>query len=214
MYLHPEINLAPKSKTVLDLPEDLLKNRMVLLCLTGSLAWDYAFTVLDLAAQMNLRELRKVSRSIRQLKEEYDAVLLHNLNRSNIDSLTSLGLYFEKVCRKSLSELATALHGEKEISECRDDYRYLVVAVQMAMTVIDAMRLYAADFNSFLHSQGVHGKSVEIAQLGKLAILLPQYAGDAYNPQSPSRKEAAKILYNELKLYEHNGIEPDRADNA
>lgn len=214
MYLQPEINLAPKEKTVLDLPTDLVKNRMVLLCLIGSLAWDYAFTVLDLAAQMNLRELRKVSRSIRQLKEDYDAVLKHGLNRSNIDSLTSLGLQFEKVCRKSLSGLAASLHNEKEISECRDDYRYLVVAVQMAMTVIDAMRLYAADFDAFLRSQGVHGKSVEIAQLGKLAILLPQYAGDAYNPQSPSRKQTAEILFNELKLYEHNGIDTDRANDA
>lgn len=214
MYALPEINLIPKEKTVLDLPEDLMKNRMVLLCLIGALAWDYAFTVLDLAAQMKLRELSKASRAIRQLKEEYKTVLLCKLSHKDIDALTSLGLQFESVCGEHLSKLSLSLQNEKEIRECREDYRYLVVAVQMAMTVIDAMRLYAADFDAFLYSQGVHGKSVELAQIGKAAIILPQYAGDAYNPQSPSRKLTAKILYNELKLYEHNGIESDRANDA
>ena len=213
MYLFPEINLIPKEKTVLDLPEETVKNRMVLLCLAGSLAWDYAFTVLDLAAQMKLSELRKLSRTIRQLKDQYDIVLQHGLNRANIESLTQLGLQYENVCQKSFSKLAESLHKEKEIKVCRADYRYLVVAVQMAMAILDAIKMFAANFDSYLRSQGVNGKTVEIAQLSKLAELLPLFAGDAYNPASPSRKKTAEILFNELKLYEINGINTNTTDS-
>lgn len=82
-------------------------------------------------------------------------------------------------------------------------------AVQMAMTVIDAMRLYAARCDRWVGSFGVRGRHSMLHDFfPRLAMLLPEFAGDCYDPASPSRKATAAILEKELsniELYDDYG---------
>lgn len=213
MYALSEVNLIQRPTfDDADAPKPLLKSKTVLLLVIGELAWDYTGTVIDLAAQMKIKETRRVSRSIAEVRRDYDRFLFRSLDSAEQKRLRELAMQYEEVCQNHLTKLSYSLSNEESIRQCRESQRYLVVAVQMAMTVIDAMRLYVDDFDNFLHSHGLRGGSMSMGQFEKLFALVPLYAGDAYMPNLPSRKLTAKILFNELKQYEHNGTEPDGAD--
>lgn len=206
MYTLPEVNLFPtRRKTTLDLPQTTLARMAVRLNLLGALAWDYADSVICMAAQMNLRPTIKVSRAIRELKTDYDRFRSQDIDSATVNAEWTLAQKFEEFCADHILRLSTALGNEREIYPLLDDYRLLVIGVQMAMTVLDAMKLYAADCDAWIRQHGVSGRSILVPQFSRLAVLLPQYAADAYNPASPARQLTAKILYNELKQIELYG---------
>lgn len=201
--ISPEFDLMPKPAMVDDLPEDERAARVVKLGMLSSLAWDYIDTVLGISSKMRIEYLREVSRVIREIKREYDQSRSRVLYAESILKETELGLLFEDINKGAFSKLCQGLKTETgRIRDLDDDKSMLVCAVQMAMTLIDAVKLYAADFDRWMESHGVRGMTAMPPHLTLLAILLPQFAGDCYDARSQSRRITARVLFNEIRAIE------------
>lgn len=209
----PPLNLsllpAGAHKSAEDLPENDRARMVVKICLLSELAWNYTDTVLDIVSQMGLQSTKALSRNVRELKREYEQFLNPILSGKDMAHARRLSDLFEDLNAKAFSRLCQGLRAEmgRKVVLLKE-YEYLVVAVQMVMTVIDAMRLYDADCRRWMESQGVLDHTVIPSHISRLAVLMPQYAGDCYDPKSEARRITAGILYNDIKaieLYDEKG---------
>lgn len=197
-----------RKKSLNDVPQNELAYMGVKLYIIGSLVWDYTESVLDLAAQMKMPgALKKLSRTIREVHRDYDKRRSYDLDAEHIEKERELAELFEDVNRKELTKLGRGLIKEiREETNLNDEYVYLVEGVQMAMTVLDTLVLYAAQCDTFIrkyYPRAPH--SILPDHFKKLAILLPEYAGDCYNRHSKIRAQIARVLLdsiNGIELYE------------
>lgn len=200
--------LPAREATLDDVPQQALARKGVKLSMLGTLATDYANTVLDIAGQMRISRTKRLSRCVRALISEYETFRRTYLDAAHIEAEQRLSVLFEDLNRRAFSHLCNGLKAETT-GRLRPDYAMLVQAVQMAMTVIDAMRLYAARCDRWVGSFGVRGRHSMLHDFfPRLAMLLPEFAGDCYDPASPSRKATAAILEKELsniELYDDYG---------
>ena len=209
--LFPPKDLIPRKKTLKDLPQREFLIRGCKIFMIGRLAWDYTSTVLEVAATLNLPdETKKIARSIRELKMDYDRRHARSLTDAEISEESDLALKFEDFCQRHFDKLSLGLGNDKFVAGVKRDHKILIKAVQMALTVIDALKIYSAKYDSWIRDQGVHtGVNPTIpTHFIKLSKLLPLYAGDCYNPDSEARRITARILYNELEhieLYDDKG---------
>lgn len=195
-------------KSLDDVPQEELACMGVKMYIVGSLVWDYTDSVLDLAAQMKMGgALKKLSRAIREVHRDYDKKRSYDLDAEHVEKERELAELFEDINRKDFSELSKGLIKEiREGTNLNDEYVYLVEGVQMAMTVLDTLVLYAAQCDTLIrkyYPQAPH--SILPDHFKKLAILLPEYAGDCYNRHSKTRARMARTLLdriNEIELYE------------
>lgn len=204
----PRLNIAPKPKTPYDLDENYVTRMMIKMYALGQLAWDYADTCIDISTQMRVREVKKVSRAIRQLKTEYDAFSGKALSMFDKNKLTEIGELFERANGECFSRLCNGLRLEIGRLKLNEDYIYLVQAAQMAMTIVDTMKLYDKHCADWLTNQGCPTSSIVADHFNRLALLVPQFAGDAYNKDSEARMITSKILYKELlniEIYDRDG---------
>lgn len=194
-------------KSLDDVPQDELAYMGVKLYIIGSLVWDYTDSVLDLAAQMKIPGApKKLSRAIREVQRDYNRIRSYDLDAEHVEKERELAELFEDINRKEFSELCKGLVKEiREETNLNDDYVYLVEGVQMAMTVLDTLVLYAAQCDTFIRKYYPRmPHSILPDHFKKLAILLPEYAGDCYNQHSKTRARIARALLdriNEIELY-------------
>lgn len=201
-------NLIPKRKTLDDVPQNELAHMTAKLYLVGALVWDYTDTVLDIAAQMRLGgAAKKLSRAIREIHKDYDRMRSFDLDSEDIRHEWSLAELFEDINRKHFSQLCTGLITEIRHSlNLNGDYELLVESVQIAMTVLDALNLYAEQCDKFISKYyPCAPHSILPDHFRKLAILLPQYAGDCYSQTPKARYVTARILLNEINRIELYG---------
>lgn len=191
--------VSQRPKEAADLPQKPLARMAVIIFMLGSLAWDYADTCCNIAASMKIDPLKKLSRAVRQLRREYDSFRSPLMRGESIAEESRLALMFEEICEEHFVRLNYGVDSEKKISRLNTDHKMLVNAVQMAMTVLDTMKLYAAECDKWIRSQGFDGHSILADHFVRLAILLPQFAGDCYNPASEARRLTARILLKEIK---------------
>lgn len=197
-----------RRKTKEDLPHDILARMVAKSCILGALAWDYTDTVLNIAARMRIGKTKPLSRAVKKLHDEWRWFRHGVIDAGHLDKETELAMLFEDINTKAFSRLCQGLRLEiGRDTQLSEDFTMLVCAVQMAMTVIDTLKLYDARCGQWMESQGVPGLTVIPHHYGRLALLLPEFAGDCYNPKSEARRITAKILYNEImrvELYEDN----------
>ncbi len=179
-----------------------MTHRLVRLTVLGALVWDYTGTVLELAAQVRPPDTKAVSREIHGLRLGYDRSRSRFFDDDLSRTLVALSLQFEEVCRQVLADLNKELPGEPEFSGLAPEMRYLVQGTQVAMTVLDALMMYAAECDRWMTSLDVKGYTMLSDEFRRLAGLLPRYAAGCYNPASPARRKAAGLLLDELRLTE------------
>ena len=205
----PPITSMLEEKTIDDLSIDTRVRMVIKIGLLGTLAWDYTETVLDIARQMKIKDMVKVSRAIQQVKREHDIFRRKSIKDDDSEFLGGLTDLFEQINQKAFTRLCGGLDVEiGKMADLNAEYVYLVKAVQMVMTVLDAMKLYDADCRAWIVSEGVKDHTFIPHHFDQLARLIPLYAGDCYDPKSASRKITARILYNEVKnieLYDGKG---------
>ena len=205
-----------KPKTLDDVPAEPLSRMGVKMYIIGALVWDYADTVLNIAAQMRISATKKVSRAIRQLRLDYDRLRQLDLDGKHIRREWELAELFESISQQHITKLCNGLLAEiRRDHNLNKEYETLVEAVQIAMTLLDTLRLYAAQCDAFIrkyYPQAPH--SILPDHFMKLAMLLPQYAGDCYDEHSQSRKLTAKILLNEINQIEINGRNESDAQDS
>lgn len=187
----------PKRRTLADIPERICLGWAIRLFGLGSLAWDYADTVLDCAIIMRKPETKKLVRAVRNIKTEYDRFRARSINESYIKRETQIGLDFEEIFQEHLEKLHYGLKNELARYTLEADSAALVEAVQQCLTLIDAMKLFAADCNRQIDEDGTH--SILPHHFEALARLIAEFAGDAYDRNSETRRITAKVIYNELK---------------
>lgn len=195
---HPVV----KSRSILDIPRSLLGPYIVRLYMFASLVWDYVDTVLETAALMRVSSTKALSRSVRDLRKSYEQMRSSNLDDAHVKCEYQLALYFEEICRNHLAKLTNGIKADKDIGALAKDWKMLVIAVMQAVTLLDALFLYAEDVDAFIQSYGVMGKSALTSHFKSLKILLPQFAGDAYKPDIWACSLTSKILRNELRALE------------
>lgn len=207
----PPITSMLEEKTIDDLSIDTRVRMVIKISLLGTLAWDYTDTVLEIASQMKIKDTVKVSRAIKEVKREHDIFRSKSLKEDDSEFLGGLTELFEQINQKAFSRLCSGLDVEiGKIANLNAESVYLVKAVQMVMTVLDAMRLYDADCRAWIVSEGVKDHTFIPHHFDRLARLIPLYAGDCYDPKSESRRITARILYNETKLIELYGDDGKR----
>ncbi len=198
---------TPHKKTSADISDQKKLARMaVKIYLLGSLAWDYADTVCNIAASMRLSQTKKVSRAIRELKHDYDRFRSRSLSNADVDKETELGLLFESLCQNHFNKLVYGLSVDA-VPDLNEDYKMLIKAVYMALTIIDTMILFAKECDDWIQSQGVNAHSILADHFHRLSSLLPLFAGDCYG-KSDSRELTSRILLKEIKrieIYDDNG---------
>lgn len=200
-------DLRPKAKSFYDIPKDILSKKAVKMYIIGALVWDYAETVIDIAAQMKLGgETKRLSRAIRVLQRDYKQIRAAHLDNNSLKREWELAELFESLNSDEFKRLCHGLCAEiHRDTELNRDYAGLVEAVQMALTLLDTLFLYAAQCDSYIleyYPQAPH--SILPDHFRKLRILLPEFAGDCYDNNSQTRSLTAKILLNkinEIELY-------------
>ena len=202
--------LSPaKPKSLSDIPQRPLAAMAVKLYLLGALAWDYTDTVVDIAVQMRCDRTKPLCRAIRELRRRYDRFRQSSLDSSDIAREKELGELFEKLQRKHIDKLCYGLRNEISQYGLDADSVYLVQAVQMAMTVIGGMKLYAAECDEWIRKQGVADRHSMLSDYFiALETLLPEFAGDCYDRHSESRRITAAIICNGIRhidIYDDDG---------
>lgn len=208
----PAIDLLPTppaKQSVESLPANTRARMVVKTCMLCELAWDYTGTVLDIAAQMKLQPLKAASRLIKELRRNYERFLSPVLSSKDLAFARGLSELFEDVNNRTFSRLCNGLRTEMGRSlVIEKESEYMILAVQMVMTVIDAMKLYDRDCRAWMESYGVRDHTVIPSHMSQLAQLIPLYAGDLYDDKSEARRLTARILYNDVKsleIYDEHG---------
>lgn len=180
----------------------------VKLHLLGALAWDYADTCCDIAIGLRIQQTKGVSRAIRELKRDYDRFRSGFLSEESLAEEARLGLLFEDVCAAHFSRLNYGIVADKAVKGLDPEWMMLVKAVHMGMVVLDAMTLYAAECDGWIRRQGVRGHSILSDHFRRLAVLVPQFAGDRYTYRLEARRLTARILLkeiNSIEIFDDNG---------
>lgn len=194
----PATIYTPPRRTVDDIPVRPLARIAIRLYLVGALAWDYADTILDIAASMRLAHTRRHSREVRQLRLDYDRARQYLIDPDHVAKETELSLIFESIAEPTLTKLNDGLVAELASFRLSADHAILIRSVQIAMTLLDVMKQYAVQCDTWIKSFGVNGHSILDKRFVRLAATLPHFAGQYYDPASPSRREAARHLLADL----------------
>lgn len=192
------------AKRVEDLPADELAYRAIKIHLLGALADDYVGTVLDIASQMREVSTRKAARKLRGLREDYWRTVSEDFTPDVQQRLKEVSLLFEELCASDLARFNAGMSADTDIAALAAGHKMLALAVQSAMTVIDTMRLFASEFDSWISRQGVRGRAVFPWQFNAISATLPEFAAGAYNPRAQPRTDTARALLdriNEVELY-------------
>ena len=200
------VNLMARPSKFTAIPPAKLSAMGVKLYIVGALAWDYADSVLNIAAQMRIPQTKRLCRTIRALRCNYDKMRALSLDREHIRCEWNLAEMFEGICKSHFQKLCLGLRNEiRRDTELNPQYVMLVEAVQMAMTLIDTLKLYAAECDSFIRNYyPTAPHSILPDHFKSLATLLPEFAGDCYDASSYSRSTTARILLkeiNDIELY-------------
>ncbi len=180
-------------------PNRLLNRMAIKIYMVGTLAWDYADTVLDLVRQARMAETKKNSRELRAVRERY----LRFREKHGGDSLAEeerLGLMFEKLNQERLGRLYKHLAIEIRYTTALDEtWRTICAAAITALTVLDAIKLYAAHCDRKIDSYGAPREhSILQDEFVDLGRALCGFLRGRCNADLVTRRKVAEELYREI----------------
>ncbi len=188
-------------KTIWDVPSELLVEWSFKLFALMNLAWDYIDTICDACISLRIQETKPLVRQIRTLKREYDQFRAPATRPVMEHNETQHGLRMEQLFRDDLRKLMSGIKLEVNKLDLTPDHRLLVISVQQALTLMDAVKTYARWCDSQIHDMGIWTCDCCMVQTAflKLYDIVPQFAGDCYQPDINARKLTAGILANRMK---------------
>lgn len=192
----------PRPKRITDEPEDILITIRVRMYALGALVWDYVDSVLTMATQLRRSEVRRLSREVKNLRKDYEYFRSRNADSDHLEREMAWALEFEEYLRKPLRELCKGIKQEHEqaFGEVEVENGYYIMGVQQAQTMVEALIHYTKGCDRAIAKYGVDmtKRSIMPPVFRKLAILLPEFAGDLWIADSPSRRKAAETIALEL----------------
>lgn len=202
------IYTPPRRKTIDDIPTQITGAMAVKLYLLGALLWDYTDTILDIASSLRIASTRSHSRTVRALRLDYYRDRQYLIDPEHVAKETELALLFEEISAPALAELNSRLNAEIENLPLTPDLALLAKAVQIALTILDVMKAYAARCDKWLAAQGVRGHSILDDRFRTLASILPRFNPPGIPVTSPARRHTSDALLAELlriELYDDRG---------
>ena len=190
-----------RSETIEAVPDDVQGEMAVKLFALQNLTWDYVETVLDLCCvQKPGAGVKKLVRRVRELKREYDRFRRQAIRSRYEEMERRNGERFEEWFGDDFRKLFYGL--DAEISRLKPDAeeKMLMVAVQQALTLMEATDRYAAHCDTVLRSYGVWCPDKVLLQreFMELYRLMPLFAGDCLEAGAKTRKLTAAILYRRM----------------
>lgn len=192
------------------IPQKKLFRKAVKIQILAALVWDYCDTVINIASQMRISPTKRLSRKIRQLREEYNQRESRSLDKEHCDRAVELSELFESINMSYFDRLCAGLQLElRRNDKLRPDFETLAIAVQMALTVIDVLHLYCIDTDFFISKYFPSAdNSIFPKEIQPLMTLLPMYVMDVDLKNSESRRITVRALLNEIKnldIYDDDG---------
>lgn len=196
------LNQLKREKDVYDMPFDEIAGMASRMCIMLALAWDYTDTIKQIARTLRLDVTKRIGRQIDELRRVYEQRFSNSLRDKESEVNKAVALLFEDVCQEHFRKLHWSLRNEikQAFPDLRDNYVDLLEAVDTAITVFEAARLFTEECDAKLRAQGVNGNPMLPPEIRKTMRLLPLFAGDSYNFRSRARAITARILMNEIKL--------------
>lgn len=189
-----------REKTIDDVPEGLLTNWSIKLFALMNISWSYIDTICDLCISMRLEPTKKLVRTIRSLRREYDQFRWPLTGSKFEREETQWAEEVENILAADFSKLFYSISSETGKLGLTEDYKALVVAVQQALTLMDAVKIFARWCDKQIASFGVWVCDCCMVQTEflKLYPLIPLFAGDHYKPNLQARTLTAQIIANKL----------------
>lgn len=190
-----------KQKDITQVPKQLLGRLAIKLYLLINLAWDYTDTVLSICSQMKSKETRDVSRQIKLLRNEYFAFQSNRTDSVYMDAEAQLACNFEECVCEDFDKLFRGLTNDINKLKLPKQEHMLVLAVEQAMTIVDACKLYARYCDRRIEERDVWTADCVMIQPAflKAAKLIPKFAEPfTAGFTSPTRQLTAQILVNRL----------------
>ena len=195
------------------------------------LAWDYLDTVANILIQMKVKPTRKAGKRLQAYHEAYKRYRTGSVGIKGYEETIDLALDFLDEHRRDIFDrLADSLTADAAffITEAKDQ-RPLYVAVQMALTIMDALKKVARQGDEFLRGYGIStdygqrslthscgGIRIPVASHGDCMLvpneflvcynIVPLLMGNAHDRCPRERMEWAKVIANKINNTDFNII--------
>lgn len=200
------LSLDPASrkymKTIWDVPKELLREWCCKVSVLVNIAWDYIDTICQICAMERIKDTKPLVRTMRELKRDYDIFRSRSIRDREHAQETRLGENFAEMFKADFSRLFFNLDTEVKKLGLTDGHRTLLIAVYQALTIIDALKIYARRVDKRLkeeHNVWTCDLCMVQTDFLKAASLVPQFAGDCLQPNLEIRKQTANILANRME---------------
>lgn len=161
--------------------------------------WDYADTIHNMAAQMRLSECKKLGRTIKQLRQEFDWMRRKHLDDSHCEHVQNHMETFQDICGKELGNELKLIkwkvrHENLQFSNQQVEF-YAFVFLTMALW--RAVLKYSVLCDKEIEKTwGNCRNSIIPIQIAKMAKLIPEYLGDRRDDlNAEDIKSSAERIY-------------------
>lgn len=142
-------------KTIDDIDNQLLTEWSVKLFLLMNLTWGYVDTILNLCSQMKIQEVKKQCRAIKEWKRRYLQFRQSFVCDAEDRNETDRGEWFEETFSADFDKLFNGIDNLSNVVSRNNNHKLLIVAVQQAMTLIDAVKKYARYIDREIKAQDI-----------------------------------------------------------
>ncbi|MDE7180064.1 MAG: hypothetical protein K2N88_02560 [Muribaculaceae bacterium] len=201
-------DIRKRKKTIEAVPDEVLVDMSARLFALMNLTWDYVDTILDICISLRISETKPLVRIIRNLKREYDKFRWSCMTSTSERDEQETGLEIEEKLSVDFNRLFNGVEHEVNKLGLSKEHKMLVIATQQALTLMDAVKIYARRCDKKIASYDVWVCDCCMVQTDfmKLYPLIPQFAGDCYQPNLNARKLSAGIIANKLQDLELEGM--------
>ena len=168
------------------------------------IAWTYAFRTIQFAADHRLEEVKKLSRAVRHVREEYISELQRSLDQRHIKNIANETDAFMAeygrdflILYLSTSNSINRLYKHIEYDELRTN-------AFLAMQFVKACRNYENRMTKFIKSRIGVGHQSHLPSMSKLYDCMDAYLGDYEITETQDLKNAMAIFDKNLSEIEFN----------
>lgn len=163
----------------------------------ANLAWGYIDTVIKLASDKRISELKEVARRLRQAQRAYEKQRHSYLLDDISEHMAVISDSLEEECEVQLNQLCFGVANDRSASGLEGPDMMLVKAVQMAMTILDAIAANDRLTDTYISSHHISDTARRYDAYFVIARrLVPLFAGDCYAPRLEARRIVARFVHN------------------
>lgn len=147
----------------------------------AQLVWDYADTILTMAAWLRISETKPLCRAVKELRRDYDITRAPYIDEDHVDSEIENGYVFEECVEDVTSQLLLNLRIDlkSEYPDLEPDYVEYLIAVYQCEITLKSLLLYIRKLTDRIANKINRnvGRILPDA-VYKLDKLIPEFAGD------------------------------------